>query len=92
MGGSTGRGIEEGGVAQSQSGEAKLSKAREATSGGTKCRVHHETWVLHRSCLHMAPTLTLNSSHPILLTHLYKPGCGIMLGIPTLPQSFSPSF
>lgn len=36
--------------------------------------------------------LTLNSSHPILLTHLYKPGCRIMLGIPTLPQSFSPSF
>lgn len=32
--------------------------------------------------------LTLNSSHPILLTHLYKQGCGIMLGIPTLPQSF----
>lgn len=27
-GGSTGRGIQEGGVAQSQSGEAKLSKAR----------------------------------------------------------------
>lgn len=45
-----------------------------------------------QSCLHMARTLTLNSSYPILLTHLYKPGCEIMLGIPTLPQSFSPSF
>lgn len=44
----------EGGAAQSQSGEAKPYAARaeplslsQATSGGAKCRVHHETWVLH---------------------------------------------
>lgn len=36
-----------------------------------------------QSCLRMARTLTLNSSHPLLLTHLYKAGCGITLGIPT---------
>lgn len=46
---STGHSTEEGGAAQSQSGAAKPSTVRAEplyTSGGAKCRVHHETWVL----------------------------------------------
>lgn len=78
--------VKEGGAAQSQSGEAKPSKARiqplsyEATSGGAKCRVHHETWVLHPELPPHGTETDLENSHPLLLTHLYNAGRGKHFG------------
>lgn len=69
---STGHSTEEGGAAQSQSWAAKPSTVRAeplSTSGGAKCRVHHETWVLPPEQPPHGSETDLDQLPPLLSTH-----------------------